>query len=74
MKNLQRMTEEWTVTVDKLELYQDDLSLLTNEMTNSSSGEEQLADAAQAKLVTKNDTIEKISLLRQEKEDLQTED
>ena len=71
-ENLQRMTEEWTVTVEKLELHQDDLSLLTNEMTNSSSGEVQLADAAQAKLVTKNDTIEKISVLRQEKEELQT--
>ncbi len=70
-ENLQRMTEEWTVTVDKLELYQDDLSLLTNEMSNSSSGEEQLANAAQTKLVTKNDTIEKIALLRQEKEELQ---
>lgn len=72
-ENLHRLSEEWTATVNKLEFYRDDLSLLTNEMTNSSSGEEQLADAAQAKLVTKNQTIEKISILRQEKESLQTE-
>ena len=72
-ENLQRISEEWKATGSKLELYQEDLSLLTNEMTNSSSGEEQLADAAQAKLVTKNETIEKIAILRQEKESMQTE-
>ena len=72
-ENLQRISEEWKATGSKLELYQEDLSLLTNEMTNSSSGEEQLADAAQAKLDTKNETIEKIAILRQEKESMQTE-
>lgn len=72
-ENLHRLSEEWTATVNKLKFYRDDLSLLTNEMSNSSSGEEQLADAAQAKLVTKNQTIEKIAILRQEKERLQTE-
>lgn len=72
-ENLQRLEEEWKATDNKVTLYQDDLSLLMDEMTDSSSGEEQLANAAQKKLVTKNDTIEKITVLRQNKEKLQTE-
>ena len=42
-EKLHRLSEEWSATVNKLELYRDDLSLLTNEMTSSSSGEEQLS-------------------------------
>ena len=72
-ENLQRIEEEWTVTDNKLVLFKDDLSLLTNEMSDSSSGEDRLADEAMQKLVTKNDTIEKIAILRQEKDNLQTE-
>ncbi len=72
-ENLQRLNEEWAVTQDKLTVYEEDLSFLENEMNHSSSGEEQLVDQAQQKLVLKNDTIEKMSSLRQDKESLQTE-
>ncbi|MGE7760694.1 chromosome segregation protein SMC [Peribacillus sp. NPDC097895] len=51
----------------------DDLGLLTNEMTDSSSGEETLEDMAQQKLLDKNEAIEGIAIKKQEKNELQTQ-
>ncbi|WP_440970844.1 chromosome segregation protein SMC [Peribacillus frigoritolerans] len=48
----------------------DDLGLLTNEMTDSSSGEESLEDMAQQKLLDKNGAIEGITIKKQEKNEL----
>ena len=45
----------------------EDLALLTSEMTNSSSGENQLEEASQKKLDDKNTTLELISTRREER-------
>jgi chromosome segregation protein len=55
----------------KLAVFKEDLDLLTSEMTNSSSGEEQLEVAAKRKLQDKEETIKLISLRRQERVQLQ---
>jgi chromosome segregation protein len=55
----------------KLAVFKEDLELLTSEMTNSSSGEEQLETAAKRKLQDKEETIKLISLRRQERLQLQ---
>jgi len=47
--------------------YKEDLSLLTNEMTSSSSGEVTLEDAAQGKLKVKNESVQLISSQKQER-------
>jgi chromosome segregation protein len=52
--------------------HQEDLQLLSSEMTNSSSGEEQLELAAREKLNDKEKTIQFISLRRQERLELQS--
>ena len=49
------------------------MGLLTNEMTDSSSGEETLEDMAQQKLLDKNRAIEEISLKKQEKAEMQSQ-
>lgn len=51
----------------RLEAIRDDLALLSSEMTNSSSGENQLEDAARKKLEDKNNTLELISTRREER-------
>ncbi|RID87203.1 chromosome segregation protein SMC [Peribacillus asahii] len=71
-ENMARLEEDWLMTQTKLAEYEDDWSLLTNEMSDSSSGEERLEDAAKEQFALKNETIEKISVTRQEKESLQT--
>ncbi|WP_066068562.1 chromosome segregation protein SMC [Neobacillus soli] len=55
----------------KLALYTDDLNLLTSEMTNSSSGEEQLEAAAKRKQQDKEATLQLITARRQERLTLQ---
>jgi chromosome segregation protein len=56
----------------RLAVFKEDLSLLTSEMTNSSSGEEQLETAAKQKQQDKEETIKLISARRQERLELQT--
>ncbi|XJZ28469.1 chromosome segregation protein SMC [Bacillota bacterium Lsc_1132] len=56
----------------KLSHFTEDLRLLTSEMTNSSSGEEQLEAAAKRKQRDKEETIQLISTRRQERLQLQT--
>ena len=56
---------------NKLQYYQEDLHLLTSEMTESSSGEEKLEEAAKDQLRKKMETIELISSKREERITLQ---
>ncbi|MDQ0198566.1 chromosome segregation protein SMC [Neobacillus ginsengisoli] len=56
----------------RLTIYTEDLQLLSSEMTNSSSGEEQLDAAAKRKQQDKEETIKLISSRRQERLELQT--
>lgn len=49
------------------------MGLLTNEMTDSSSGEETLEDMAQQKLLDKNRAIEEIFVKKQEKAEMQSQ-
>ena len=55
----------------KLEILKEDLSLLSSEMTDSSSGETQLEEAAKRKLQDKNETLRLISSRRNERLELQ---
>ncbi|MBT2691415.1 chromosome segregation protein SMC [Bacillus sp. ISL-55] len=55
----------------KLEIFKEDLSLLSSEMTDSSSGETQLEEAAKRKLQDKNETLKLISSRRNERLELQ---
>jgi chromosome segregation protein len=55
----------------KLEIYKEDLSLLSSEMTDSSSGEMQLEEAAKKKLQDKNETLSLIASRRNERLQLQ---
>ncbi|WHY88053.1 chromosome segregation protein SMC [Neobacillus novalis] len=55
----------------KLAVFSEDLSLLTSEMTNSSSGEEQLERAAITKQQDKEATLQLITARRQERLQLQ---
>jgi chromosome segregation protein len=55
----------------KLDILKEDLSLLSSEMTDSSSGETQLEEAAKSKLQDKNETLKLISSRRNERLDLQ---
>lgn len=57
---------------EKLKILQEDLALLASEMTNSSSGEEQIEAAAKQKLHDKNETIKLISMRREERLELQS--
>lgn len=56
----------------KLNVYKEDLNLLSSEMTDSSSGEVQLEEAAKQKLQDKNDTLKLIGERRTERLELQT--
>ncbi|HEY2421341.1 MAG TPA: chromosome segregation protein SMC [Neobacillus sp.] len=64
--------EDLAESEQKLSLYTEDLQLLSSEMTHSSSGEEQLEVAAKRKYRDKVETIQLISLRRQERLQLQT--
>ncbi len=55
----------------KLDILKEDLSLLSSEMTDSSSGETQLEEAAKRKLQDKNETLKLISSRRNERLELQ---
>jgi chromosome segregation protein len=55
----------------KLDILKEDLSLLSSEMTDSSSGETQLEEAAKRKLQDKNETLKLISSRRNERMELQ---
>ncbi|MEH7435941.1 chromosome segregation protein SMC [Neobacillus drentensis] len=60
-------TEDLEESEKKLALYTEDLSLLSSEMTNSSSGEEQLEAAAKLKQQDKEATLQLITTRRQER-------
>ncbi|MBT2642646.1 chromosome segregation protein SMC [Bacillus sp. ISL-41] len=55
----------------KLDILKEDLSLLSSEMTDSSSGETHLEEAAKRKLQDKNETLKLISSRRNERLELQ---
>ncbi|RSD28053.1 chromosome segregation protein SMC [Mesobacillus subterraneus] len=55
----------------KLEILKEDLSLLSSEMTDSSSGEAQLEEAAKRKFQDKNETLKLIASRRNERLELQ---
>jgi chromosome segregation protein len=69
---LAAMTTELAFNEDKLKTVKEDLELLSSEMTNSSSGEQHLEEAAQQKLKEKNETLELIASRREERLKLQT--
>ncbi|MGN7174889.1 chromosome segregation protein SMC [Paenibacillus sp. FSL R5-0490] len=68
---LAAINSELAVTQDKLKTIKEDLELLSSEMTNSSSGEQHLEEAAQRKLREKNETLELIASRRNERLKLQ---
>ncbi|WP_110929388.1 chromosome segregation protein SMC [Bacillus massiliglaciei] len=70
-ETVQRIGKDLALEEQKVKEYQEDLSLLTNEMSSSSSGEEMLEDAARQKLTVKNQALETIAAEKKQKEDLQ---
>lgn len=68
---LAAINSELAVTQEKQKTVKEDLELLSSEMTNSSSGEQHLEEAAQKKLKEKNETLELISSRRNERLKLQ---
>lgn len=56
----------------KLQYYQEDLHLLASEMSESSSGESKLEEAAREKLYDKNETLSLIASRREERLNMQT--
>ncbi len=79
-EQLQNQSEKYTrinnslmEEIRKVADYQEDLSLLSSEMTDSSSGEEIIETAAQNKLVDKNEAIKLIAQKRKERVDLQSQ-
>ncbi|WP_313798707.1 chromosome segregation protein SMC [Cytobacillus sp.] len=62
---------ELSLNKEKLETIKEDIELLSSEMTNSFSGEQQLEDAAKRKLQDKTETIALISSRREERLKLQ---
>ncbi|MBY0120730.1 chromosome segregation protein SMC [Bacillus sp. S/N-304-OC-R1] len=66
------INEELAEVNSKLMILQEDLELLSSEMTNSYSGEQQLEEAAKRKLQDKTETINLISSRREERMKLQT--
>ncbi|MBX9972368.1 chromosome segregation protein SMC [Cytobacillus firmus] len=69
---LAAINSELVVNREKLKTVKEDLELLSSEMTNSSSGEQHLEEAAQQKLKEKNETLELIASRRDERLKLQT--
>ncbi|WHY58197.1 chromosome segregation protein SMC [Peribacillus simplex] len=72
-EKMERIESDLSKETSRLAENKDDLGLLTNEMTDSSSGEESLEDMAQQKLLDKNGAIEGIAMKKQEKNELLTE-
>ncbi|MEK3800232.1 chromosome segregation protein SMC [Peribacillus sp. FSL H8-0477] len=62
-----RIKDQLTEEQERVTDYKEDLSLLTNEMSSSSSGEVTLEDAAQGKLKVKNESVQLISTQKQER-------
>jgi chromosome segregation protein len=71
-ERLSSLEDDLEDSSQRLAVFKEDLSLLTSEMTNSSSGEEQLETAAKQKQQDKEETIKLISQRRQERLELQT--
>ncbi|WP_434169060.1 chromosome segregation protein SMC [Peribacillus frigoritolerans] len=69
-EKMERIESDLSKETSRLAENKDDLGLLTNEMTDSSSGEESLEDMAQQKLLDKNGAIEGITIKKQEKNEL----
>lgn len=69
-EKMERIESDLSKESSRLAENKDDLGLLTNEMTDSSSGEESLEDMAQQKLLDKNGAIEGITIKKQEKNEL----
>lgn len=69
-EKMERIESDLSKETSKLAENKDDLGLLTNEMTDSSSGEESLEGMAQQKLLDKNGAIEGITIKKQEKNEL----
>ncbi|MFK9092393.1 chromosome segregation protein SMC [Bacillus salipaludis] len=65
------INEDLEDSEQKLTIYTEDLNLLTSEMTNSSSGEEQIEAAAKRKQQDKEATLQLITARRQERLSLQ---
>ncbi|MFE4140987.1 chromosome segregation protein SMC [Peribacillus sp. YIM B13472] len=72
-EKMERIESDLSKETSRLAENKDDLGLLTNEMTDSSSGEESLEDMAQQKLLDKNGAIEGITIKKQEKNELLTQ-
>ncbi|MFE4810967.1 chromosome segregation protein SMC [Peribacillus simplex] len=72
-EKMERIESDLSKETSSLAENKADLGLLTNEMTDSSSGEESLEDMAQQKLLDKNGAIEGIAIKKQEKNELLTE-
>ena len=72
-EKMERIDSDLSKETSRLDENKDDLGLLTNEMTDSSSGEESLEDMAQQKLLDKNGAIEGITIKKQEKNELLTQ-
>ena len=70
-EKLSRITGELTENEEKLEVVSEDLALLSQEMTTSSSGEEQLEISANQVLIEKNETIHLIASRREERVKIQ---
>lgn len=69
-EKMERIESDLSKESSRLAENKDDLGLLTNEMTDSSSGEESLEDMAQQKLLDKIGAIEGITIKKQEKNEL----
>ncbi|PLR84182.1 chromosome segregation protein SMC [Bacillus canaveralius] len=67
LEQLERMTGELNEHEQRRTAHQEDLQLLSSEMTDNYSGEQQLEDAAKRKLNDKNETIKLISSRRDER-------
>ncbi|MGG0411483.1 chromosome segregation protein SMC [Peribacillus simplex] len=72
-EKMERIESDLSKETSRLAENKEDLGLLTNEMTDSSSGEESLEDMAQQKLLDKNGAIEGITIKKQEKNELLTQ-
>lgn len=70
-EKLTRLEEEFAENEEALKIAKEDLSLLTNEMSSSTSGEEKLEEAAKKKLNDKNKTAELIASRREQRMKLQ---
>ncbi|WP_040204959.1 chromosome segregation protein SMC [Neobacillus jeddahensis] len=70
-ERLALVSEDLIESEQKLTIFTEDLNLLTSEMTNSSSGEEQLEQAAKRKQQDKAATLQLITERRQERLSLQ---